>query len=153
MTATHRWCIILVGRFVASMGDEAVRYFILVAGFLSAIALPEAYADDASEGRNLFIKRCLGCHAFACNKQGPRLGGLFGRTVGTIDDYEFYSQELKDADFVWADKSLDTFFTDPGKIFPKSVMALNGKIEDPAQRRKIIAFLKTEDPTINICPQ
>jgi hypothetical protein len=38
------------------MGDEAVRYLILVAGFLSAIALPEAYADDASEGRNLFIK-------------------------------------------------------------------------------------------------
>ncbi len=135
------------------MGEVAVRHLILVAGFLLAFSLPKAYADDASKGRNLFIARCLGCHAFACNKQGPRLGGLFGRTVGTIDDYEFYSQELKDADFVWADKSLDTFFTDPGKIFPKSVMALNGKIEDPAQRRKIIAFLKTEDPTVNICPR
>ncbi len=135
------------------MGDEAVRHLILVAGLLLAIALPESYADDASDGRNLFIKRCLGCHAFACNKIGPRLAGLFGRKVGSIEDYGYYSQGLKDADFVWVDKSLDTFFTDPGKIFPKSVMALNGKIEDAAQRRKIIAFLKTEDPTVNICPQ
>ena len=135
------------------MGDEAVRYFILVAGFLLAFALPEAYADDASEGRNLFITRCLSCHAFACNKIGPRLAGLFGRTVGSIEDYGFYSQGLKDADFVWVDKSLDNFFEDPAKNFPKSVMALNGKIEDATQRRQIIAFLKTEDPTINICPQ
>ena len=134
-------------------GGKSVRHLIPVAGFLLAIASLDAYADDASEGRNLFIKRCLGCHAFACNKIGPRLAGLFGRKVGSIEDYGFYSQGLKDADFVWIDKSLDTFFKDPAKIFPKSVMALNGKIENPAQRRKMIAFLKTEDSTVNICPQ
>ncbi len=143
----------MVERFGASMGDVAVRHLILVAGFFLAFSSPKAYADDASDGRNLFIARCLGCHAFACNKIGPRLAGLFGRPVGTVEDYGFYSQGLKDADFVWADKSLDTFFTDPAKIFPKSVMARNGKIEDAAQRRQIIAFLKTEDPTVNICPQ
>ena len=128
MTVAPRWCIILVERFGASTEDVTVRHLTLVAGLLSAFALPEAYADDASKGRNLFITRCLGCHAFACNKIGPRLAGLFGRTVGTVEDYGFYSQGLKDADFVWADKSLDTFFKDPAKIFPKSVMALNGKI-------------------------
>jgi len=32
-------------------------------------------------------------------------------------------------------------------------MADNGKIEDAAQRQKLIAFLKTEDPTVNLCPQ
>ncbi len=116
-------------------------------------SLPEAYADDVSDGRNLFLGECIACHAFACNKIGPRLAGLFGRTVGTVEDYGFYSQGLKDADFDWVDKSLDTFFKDPAKIFPKSVMVENGKIEDPAQRQNMIAFLKTEDPTINICPQ
>ena len=117
------------------------------------ISLPVAYADEVSEGRNIFLTRCLGCHAFACNKIGPRLAGLIGRTVGSIADYGSYSQGLKDADFVWSDRKLDTFFTDPGKIFPKSVMARNGKIEGSAQRRKLIAFLKSEDPTVNICPQ
>ena len=62
--------------------------------------LPDAYADDISDGRDIFIKRCLGCHAFSCNKEGPRLGGLFGRKVATVEDYKFYSQGLKDSDIV-----------------------------------------------------
>ncbi len=116
-------------------------------------SLPEVYAADAIEGRDFFIKRCLGCHAFACNKEGPRLGGLFGRKVATAEDYKFYSQGLKNSEIVWTAKTLDNFFTDPGEIFPKSVMAVQGKIEDPAHRQKLIAFLKTEDPTVNLCPQ
>ena len=114
---------------------------------------PEAYADDIGDGRNFFIKRCLGCHAFSCNKEGPRLGGLFGRKVATVENYKFYSQGLKNSDIVWTGETLDSFFTDPAKIFPKSVMAVQGKIEDATQRRKLIAFLETEDPTVNLCPQ
>ncbi len=124
--------------------------FLITSMFFS---LPEVYAADAIEGRDFFIKRCLGCHAFACNKEGPRLGGLFGRKVATAEDYKFYSQGLKNSEIIWTAKTLDNFFTDPGKIFPKSVMAVQGKIEDPAQRQKLIAFLKTEDPTVNLCPQ
>jgi cytochrome c len=124
--------------------------FLLSLIFMSS---PAAYADDVADGRNFFIKRCLGCHAFLCNKEGPRLGGLFGRKVATADGYKFHSQGLKNSDIVWGAETLDTFFTDPAKLFPKSVMAINGKIEDAVQRRKLIAFLKTEDPTVNICPQ
>ena len=116
-------------------------------------SLPEAYAADAIDGRNFFIKRCLGCHAFSCNKEGPSLGGLFGRKVATAEDYKFYSQGLKNSEIIWTDKTLDNFFKDPGKIFPESVMAVQGKIEDPTQRQKLIGFLKTEDPTVNLCPQ
>ena len=116
-------------------------------------SLPEVYAADASEGRDFFIKRCLGCHTFSCNKEGPCLGCLFGRKVATAEDSKFYSQGLQNSEIVWTDKTLDNFFKDPGKIFPESVMAVQGKIEDPAQRRKLIAFLKTEDPTVNLCPQ
>ena len=120
---------------------------------LLLFSLTAAYADDASEGRDLFLRQCLGCHAFACNKQGPRLGGLFGRKAGTAEGYESYSQELPKSGLVWSDETLDKWFTDPGRIVPGGVMALNGKVEDAANRRKIIAFLKTEDPTVNICPQ
>lgn len=120
---------------------------------LLLFSLPEAYADDVSEGRNLFLRKCLGCHAFACNKIGPKLGGLVGRKAASLKDYDSYSQELRDSGIVWSDQTLDNWFTDPGKIVPKGVMARNGKIDDATRRRQLIAFLKTEDPTINICPQ
>ena len=56
------------------------------------VYLSETYADDASEGRDFFIRKCVGCHAFACNKQGPRLAGLFGRKAGSVEGYGYYSE-------------------------------------------------------------
>ena len=115
--------------------------------------LPEVYADEVSNGREYFIVNCLGCHAFACNKTGPSLGGLFGRKAGSAEGYEkYYSDELKNYGVVWDENTLDVWFTDPGRIVT-TVMATEGKIDDAEQRQEIIAFLKTEDPTINICPQ
>jgi hypothetical protein len=32
-------------------------------------------------------------------------------------------------------------------------MAATGLIEDTMQRQKSMAFVKTEDPTMNLCPQ
>ena len=117
------------------------------------VYLPGTCADDASEGRDFFIRKCLGCHAFACNKQGPRLGGLFGRKAGSVEGYGYYSEGLKNSEIVWTEETLDEWFKDPGTIAPQSVMIDNGKVEDPTLRRKLLSFLRTEDPTINICPQ
>ncbi len=132
-----------------------MRFHLCVTFIFSLIfySLPEVSAADANEGRNVFIKHCLGCHAFSCNKEGPKLGGLFGRKVATAEGYKFYSQGLKKSEIVWTDKTLDSFFQDPAKIFPDSVMAIEGKIDDAAQRQELIAFLKTEDPSVNLCPQ
>ncbi len=132
-----------------------MRFRSCVAPFFSLLlfSLPEANAQDASKGRDIFIVRCLRCHAFACNKEGPRLGGLFGRKAASVEDYGDYSQDLKNSGIVWAEESLDAWFEDPAKFAPTSVMADNGKVEDAEQRQHLIAFLKTEDPTINLCPQ
>ncbi len=132
-----------------------MRFSSFVTASLSLLLfiLPEANAQDASKGRDIFIVRCLGCHAFTCNKEGPRLGGLFGRKAASVEDYGYYSQDLKNSGIVWAEGSLDAWFEDPAKFAPTSVMADNGKIEDAEQRQHLIAFLKTEDPTINLCPQ
>jgi len=124
---------------------------VLVSLFL--FNLPAAHADDVSEGRDLFLQQCLGCHAFACNKLGPKLGGLFGRKAGSVEGYTSYSRELPKSGLVWSDETVEAWSADPGRIVPGGVMALNGKVEDAVHRRKIIAFLKTEDPTVNICPQ
>jgi cytochrome c2 len=116
-------------------------------------SLPGAYAVDVSKGRDYFIGHCIGCHAFACNKEGPSLGGLFGRKAGSAKGYEaYYSDELKNYGVVWDQNTLDVWFTDPGRIVV-GVMANSGKIDDAVQRQNVIAFLKTEDPTINLCPQ
>jgi len=73
--------------------------------------------------------------------------------AGVVEDYGYYSEGLKNSDIVWSEETLDAWLEDPGKIAPQSVMIIYGKVEDPPVRRKLIAFLKTEDPTINICPQ
>ena len=132
-----------------------MRFSSFVTASLSLLLfiLPEANAQDASKGRDIFIVRCLGCHAFTCNKEGPRLGGLFGRKAASVEDYGYYSQDLKNSGIVWAEESLDAWFEDPAKFAPTSVMAANGKVEDAEQRQHLIAFLKTEDPTVNLCPQ
>ncbi len=63
-----------------------MRFSSFVTASLSLLLfiLPEANAQDASKGRDIFIVRCLGCHAFTCNKEGPRLGGLFGRKAASV---------------------------------------------------------------------
>jgi cytochrome c len=141
-------------RAIFAPKEATVRFRSCAAFLFSSIffSLPVVYAAHASEGRDIFIKECLSCHAFSCNKEGPSLGGLFGRKVATVEDYKFYSQELKNSTIVWTDQTLDSFFKDPGKIFPESVMAVQGKIEDSGQRQDLIIFLKTEDPTVNLCP-
>ena len=102
--------------------EETMRFRISAAFSFSLLffSLPEAYADEISEGRDFFITRCLGCHAFACNREGPRLGGLFGRKVATVEDYKFYSQGLKNSDIVWTGATLDNFFSNRGTCFQKA---------------------------------
>ena len=113
--------------------------------------VPEGYADDASKGKDIFITNCIACHSFSCNKEGPSLGGLFGRKAGSENSYDGYSDGLKNYDVVWDENTLDVFFKDPSSIVLGS-MAQFGKIDDADQRLQLIAFLKTEDPTINLCP-
>jgi len=134
--------------------EDMMRFRSCVTPFFSLLlfSLPEANAQDVSEGREFFIVECLGCHAFTCNKEGPRLGGLFGRKAAGVEDYGYYSQDMKNFGIVWTEETLDAFFKDPGKITPTGTMA-NYKIEDAVHRQQLIAFLKTEDPTVNLCPQ
>ena len=117
----------------------------------------ETRASDVSEGRDLFLRDCVACHAFACNKEtyysGPKLGGLFGRRAAGVEDYDNYSDELKNSGIVWTDETLSEYLEDPGRIAPDNRMAYDGKIADAEKRRQMIAYLKTEDPTVNLCPQ
>ena len=110
-------------------------------------------ASTIEGGKDYFFRYCLGCHSFACNREsGPGLGGLFGRKAGSAEGYEEYSDDLKGYDVIWNDETLDEFFKSPsGKT--TGIMADVGKIDGAKLRQQLIAFLKTEDPKFNLCPQ
>ena len=94
-----------------------IRFSIICLSSLLFFSLPAAYADEVSEGRDLFLRKCIACHAFTCNKDGPKLGGLIGRKVATANDYDGYTQGLRDSDIVWTEATLDNFFMAPEKFF------------------------------------
>jgi cytochrome c len=96
-------------------------------------------AQDNNNGKALFEKRCGGCHALDRDKEGPRLGGVYGRTAGTVDSFQ-YSDALKKAKIVWTDTALDSWLTDTEKLVPNNDMTFH--VEEPDERRDIIAYLK-----------
>lgn len=126
-----------------------------LAGAISAFVLAfysQTHAQDMSAGRDVYIGNCISCHKFKCNSNGPRLEGLIGRQVGTAIGYDSYTQGLRDAKFVWSVEALEQFLAAPNKMFPESTMAWAGKVENPEDRSNLIAYLQTDDPSVDLCP-
>lgn len=90
----------------------------LVAGSsLYALSPSAAQADDAAAQKSLFDKRCGGCHSLDRDKEGPRLGGVYGRTAGSVASFP-YSEALKRSNVVWADDTLNRWLIDTEKLVP-----------------------------------
>ena len=103
-------------------------------------ALPMAGgAADADRGKTIFEKRCTGCHALEIDKEGPRLGGVFGRAAGGVPTFA-YSDAVKKSGVTWDAPSLDKWLTDPDAFIPDSNMAF--RVVDGDERSAIIAYLK-----------
>jgi cytochrome c len=109
---------------------------LFVAG--SSLSVPSR-AQPQEDGKTLFAKRCGGCHALDRDKEGPRLGGVYGRTAGSVDSFE-YSDALKKSQIVWTDETLERWLTDTEKLVPNNNMTFH--VEKPDERLAIIAFLK-----------
>jgi cytochrome c len=107
---------------------------------VSVLALPRlALAQNAEHGKDLFERRCAGCHALDKEKEGPRLRGVYGRTSGTVASFQ-YSNALKTAHITWDATSLDKWLADPEKLVPDSDMAF--QLVRAEERTDIIAYLK-----------
>ena len=104
------------------------------------IALPgTGQAQNSEHGKELFEKRCSGCHALDKEKEGPRLRGVYGRMSGTVTSFQ-YSNALKAAHITWDATSLDKWLADPEKLVPDSDMAF--QLVRAEERTDIIAYLK-----------
>lgn len=96
-------------------------------------------AENARRGKELFEKRCTGCHALDKEKEGPRLRGVYGRAAGGVPSFQ-YSAALKASHITWNASLLDKWLTDPEKLIPDNDMAFQLVRED--ERADIIAYLK-----------
>src|ERR1700740_1535069 len=59
-----------------------------------ALSVNAANAGDPMRGKDLFEKRCGGCHSLDADKEGPRLRNVYGRKAGSISSFK-YSEALK----------------------------------------------------------
>jgi len=122
---------------------------VLIAGFGAVMLLlftlivftRVSQAEDAADrGRQLFEKRCTGCHSLDQNKEGPHLRGVYGRRAGKISGFS-YSPALHSSQLIWDDALLDKWLTDPDSLIADNDMAFH--VSKPDERADIIRYLKT----------
>lgn len=129
-------------KFVAQLGTLG-----LVVSAL-AFAAP-ASAQDVDAGATVF-KRCGACHSIgegAKNKVGPELNELFGRTAGTVPDYN-YSKAMIEAGqggLVWAPDTLGPYLHKPKEHVPGTKMSFPG-LPNQKDIDNLIAYLGTFSP-------
>jgi cytochrome c len=103
----------------------------------------ELAEGDGLRGKDIFERRCTGCHAMEQNREGPRLRGVFGRTSGTAPGFD-YSLVLAKAHIVWNETTLEQWLADPDALVPGNNMEFH--VAKPQERRDLIRFLRDSAP-------
>jgi cytochrome c len=125
------------------------RWYLLPALLLSLftagplLAQPAAVEGDVERGRLVFAP-CRTCHyaeAAMGHNNGPNLHRIFGKVVGKQPGFAYYSEEFRNAQFVWTPELMFVWLENPMAMFPTSTMMSLG-VTDPQARADLIAFLK-----------
>jgi cytochrome c len=129
-----------------------LRLQLVVVALLASNVCFAQTKSTPERGKDLFGRDCVGCHSVTCNRNGPKLEGLFGRTAGSVPGFN-YTPELKASGIVWTDETLNAFLTDPNKLVPGTAMANWGRIANANERKDLIAYLRREDRAFDLCPK
>jgi cytochrome c len=109
------------------------------------VATPAAFAADAANGKAVFDRMCVICHATTTGPggppTGPTLAGVVGRKAAGVKDFAMYSPALKGYGVTWNDKTLDEFLANPMAKVPGTMMLM--PVGDAKERADVIAYLKT----------
>ncbi len=108
-------------------------------GMIETISMNSNSSADAARGQIVFEKRCLGCHSLDQNREGPRLGGVFGRAAAQVPGFP-YSPALHKTHITWNELTLDRWLTDPDAYVPGNNMDF--RVVKPQERQDLIRFLQ-----------
>src|ERR1700736_4827496 len=62
----------------------------LLVALLAVLTFPDVgKAEGTSRGKEVFEKRCGGCHSPDRDKEGPRLKGVYGRESGAVETLKY----------------------------------------------------------------
>ena len=121
----------------AGLSAEDVRALATLSGGKSETA--SGGVGDAARGKAVFEKRCTGCHAMDADREGPRLGGVFGRKAGSVAGFA-YSAALKSSGLTWNDATLERWLSDPDMVVSGNNMDFH--VPKAEERLDLIAYLK-----------
>ena len=107
---------------------------------VAAGAVLLAFNTQEERGKDLFLRRCSGCHALDLNKEGPRLRNVYGRKAASAPGFS-YSDALKKLDLRWDEASLDRWLSDPDSMAPDTDMGFG--LTNAEERRALIEYLKS----------
>jgi cytochrome c len=116
-----------------------IRPLVLAFAVVESTLLVSGWAQPPVNRKQLFERRCGACHSLDRDREGPRLGGVYGRMAGTVHSFQ-YSDALRKAKIKWGAESLDKWLTDPEQVVPNNDMAFH--LENAGERREIIAYLE-----------
>jgi cytochrome c len=116
----------------------ATAFFLLVIAVVSLS--PGVGGTDPSASKDLFGRRCSGCHATDSNKEGPRLRGVLGRKAGTVAGFS-YSEALRNSGIIWTADLLNQWLQNPEALVMGNDMEF--RVPNPDERAALIAYLKT----------
>ena len=107
--------------------------------------LPAPFSEANYDAGRRQFRRCGSCHTVTAdsgNRVGPNLYGLFGRQIGTAENFD-YSTTLENADFIWTGEQLDAWLTNPREFLPGNRMSFVG-LRNEEDRRDVIGYLMYE---------
>ena len=128
---------IRTARLLITLATTLVVLWIMLSP-LSTRAAADAPGDPV-RGKQLFEKRCTGCHSLDTDKEGPHLRGVYGRKAGTAPGFA-YSDALQAANFTWNDALLEKWLTDTESVVPDNNMDFH--VPNPDERADIIGYLR-----------
>ena len=108
--------------------------------FADSAAQP-AGDGDPTRGKDIFERRCTGCHSLDQNREGPRLHDVYGRRSADVPNFP-YSDALRNAHLVWNDTTLNQWLTDPDAFVLGNNMDFH--VAKPQERKDVISFLKKQ---------